>query len=93
MTIIYTFKVLKWIGRNNSDSDPAIDITEEYETPSPEERILRTVDRAKSYLQSGKVLEAKELARNVYQKLTDEDVNTFDEIIKVFQEVSLYLSR
>uniref|UniRef100_K1QW01 Uncharacterized protein n=1 Tax=Magallana gigas TaxID=29159 RepID=K1QW01_MAGGI len=34
-------------GRNNSDSDPAIDITEEYERPTPEESIRHTIELAR----------------------------------------------
>ncbi|XP_062578568.1 helicase with zinc finger domain 2-like [Saccostrea cucullata] len=73
-------------GQNGDDSDQAIDITETYEEESTEETIKRSLQQAESALQSGNILQAKELARNVFKKLSDKDIDIFDELKKIFQE-------
>ncbi|XP_061196372.1 helicase with zinc finger domain 2-like [Saccostrea echinata] len=73
--------------RNGDDSDQAIEISETYEEETTEEKMKRFVEQAKNKLQSDHMLEAKEIARTVFERLSDEmDINIFKDLTKIFEK-------
>ncbi|XP_056009192.1 helicase with zinc finger domain 2-like isoform X3 [Ostrea edulis] len=65
------------------ESSQVVDITANYE---PEENFQSRVERAKEYLQSGNILEAKEIARNLFQRLSPEHVEIYRVLQMIFRE-------
>jgi hypothetical protein len=52
-----------------------------------EENFQSCLKQAEEYLQSESIIEAKEIARNLFQKLSPEHVEIYRVLLQIFREV------